>query len=105
MITEAIVCALACWRISSLLTQEEGPWGIFIRLRLLAGTTIDEYGSEVPNGFWAELLGCLWCASMWVGFGITGLWLLLGDVLVVGVAPFALSAAAIMINSVIANEP
>jgi hypothetical protein len=46
---------LAVWRVSYLLASESGPWRVFERIRRRAG-----------NGFWGELLSCLYCLSVWV---------------------------------------
>ena len=41
--------ALATWRVASLLAEEEGPFGIFVKLRHAMGEYYDEY-SEVQIG-------------------------------------------------------
>ncbi len=46
---------LAVWRATHLLNAEDGPWNLVFRLRRLAGT-----------GFWAELLDCFYCLSLWI---------------------------------------
>ena len=46
---------LAVWRISHLLTAEDGPWNLLVRLRRLAG-----------DGVWGSLLDCFYCLSLWV---------------------------------------
>jgi hypothetical protein len=46
---------LAVWRITHLLNAEDGPWELVVRLRRLAG-----------NGFWAVLLDCFYCLSLWI---------------------------------------
>ncbi len=51
-----LVLGILCvWRVTHLLTAEDGPWDVFVRLRRLAGT-----------GFWAALLDCFACLSLWV---------------------------------------
>jgi hypothetical protein len=47
--------ALGVWRITHLLQAEDGPWGIVVRLRRVAGDT-----------FWGELLDCFYCLSLWI---------------------------------------
>lgn len=61
MIGEFIVGAAATWRLSSLLTREEGPFGLFSRLR----------GAGAGRGP-RRPLHCFYCASMWVAIPITG---------------------------------
>ena len=46
---------LAIWRITHLLSAEDGPWDVVIRLRKSAG-----------DGFWGELLDCFYCLSLWI---------------------------------------
>ena len=46
---------LVVWRITHLFYGEDGPWGIMVRLRRAAG-----------DGFWASLLDCFYCLSLWV---------------------------------------
>jgi len=46
---------LGVWRITHLLAAEDGPWDLMVRLRRAAGT-----------GFWAKLLDCFECLSLWV---------------------------------------
>ncbi len=54
---EFILLSLATWRITSLLTEEDGPGDIFIKLRAVLK----------PIG----VLECFWCASVWVGWAIS----------------------------------
>ena len=50
-----ILGVLAVWRISYLLASESGPWG-----------AIELFRHQLGNGFWRELLSCLYCVSVWV---------------------------------------
>jgi len=45
---------LCVWRVTHLLVVEDGPWGIMAKLQRRAG-----------SGFWAELLNCFYCLSLW----------------------------------------
>lgn len=72
-----IILSLATWRITSLLTEEDGPADIFIKLRAVLK----------PIG----VLECFWCASVWVG------WLLSFNL----IEGLAYSAVAIFIQKVI----
>jgi len=96
---ELIVLALATWRVSSLLVNEPGPFRIFIRLREWTGITHDEDDEVemIPDGFFSDLLSCVWCTSVWVGIFWT-LMYLLDQRLVYLALPFALSAAAIILH-------
>lgn len=46
---------LVVWRITHLFYGEDGPWEIMVRLRRAAG-----------DGFWASLLDCFYCLSLWI---------------------------------------
>jgi len=50
-----ILCVLAVWRITHLVTDEDGPFDIVVRFRKLFG-----------QGFWGNLLDCFYCLSLWV---------------------------------------
>jgi hypothetical protein len=47
--------ALATWRVTHLLSKEDGPFDIIFRLRKKAGA-----------GFFGNLLDCFYCLSLWV---------------------------------------
>ena len=46
---------LSVWRITHLLSAEDGPWDVVVRLRQNAG-----------EGFLGQLLDCFYCLSIWV---------------------------------------
>lgn len=50
-----VLSLLAVWRVSHLLSQEDGPFDLVIRFRKLFG-----------QGFFGNLLDCFFCLSMWV---------------------------------------
>lgn len=87
-----VIGVLCVWRVTHLLSAEDGPANLFVALRRKAG-----------NGFWGGLLDCFYCLSLWVaaplaaliGEGVKGrilLWL-------------ALSAGAILLERVTADQP
>lgn len=81
-IERLIVAALACWRITSLLLKESGPFNVLVHWRTVIG--------RVPG--LAALATCVWCLSLWVAIPVTLIaltdwWLAL--------IPLALSAATI----------
>ena len=49
-----VIEVLVLWRITHLISDEEGPFGIFAALRRFAG-----------NGFAGQLLDCFYCLSIW----------------------------------------
>lgn len=81
-----IVAGLATWRLCRLLLYETGPFDVFLCLRSAASRL----------SFTAQLFGCIYCMSMWIGLLCAALmfteyWVLL--------VPFALSAMAIVVDS------
>ena len=50
-----VASILATWRVTHLITAEDGPWNVVARLRRLAG-----------SGFFGDLMDCFYCASLWV---------------------------------------
>ncbi len=50
-----VLGALAVWRITHLLANEDGPWDLILRLRKAVG-----------SGFWGHLMDCFYCLSLWV---------------------------------------
>jgi hypothetical protein len=52
---EITLCILATWRITHLLSQEDGPFDLVFRFRKLLG-----------QGFFGSLLDCFYCLSIWI---------------------------------------
>lgn len=53
--TRFAVAALATWRVTHLLAEEDGPAGVVVTLRRRAG-----------SGWAGELMDCFYCLSVWV---------------------------------------
>lgn len=96
--------ALATWRTAAMLVKEDGPFFIFYRLRVRAGLMYDQNHEVlllVPDTFFAQLLSCVWCATMWTGIGWTLLYILSPDIALYISLPFALSAVGILFDKVV----
>lgn len=124
---DVILMALATWRLSSLIVQEEGPYAIFpwIKYRIFNQQYYRSVGVKDETGklinkreklSWSErhnateivnnneflnALNCIWCTSIWIGLVIT----LAYSVFVVNLELFqwfltwqAVSAGAILTN-------
>jgi hypothetical protein len=50
-----IISALSVWRLTHLLTKEDGPFDLFFRLRQKVGAV-----------FFGHLLDCFYCLSIWL---------------------------------------
>jgi hypothetical protein len=53
---------LIVWRITHLFYGEDGPWDLVAQLRRAAG-----------EGFWASVLDCFYCLSLWTAVPFAGL--------------------------------
>ena len=71
-----IILALATWRISSLLCDEDGPWNIFSRLRNKVGVKYNEQNELYASNEIAKIFTCLWCISYIVGGVVVVVYLL-----------------------------
>ena len=60
---EMILIILAVWRLTHLLSEEDGPFDIIFIIRKKAGT-----------GFFGSLLDCFYCVSIWIAFPF-GMWI------------------------------
>ncbi|RTL58505.1 MAG: DUF1360 domain-containing protein [Sphingobacteriales bacterium] len=58
-----IITILATWRITHLISKEDGPFDIVFIIRKKAGA-----------GFFGSLLDCFYCTSVWVSLPL-GIWL------------------------------
>lgn len=92
-----LILALATWRLSNLLVNEDGPADMFLYLRSFVG--VREFADEQPNAV-AGAFTCIWCMSVWVGalFGMG--WLTWGEPVMWLALPLALSAVAIVMDKV-----
>lgn len=101
-LTLFLIFGLATWRIASLLVQESGPGDIFVKVREGFGFTHDSKKHKViiPDGFWGDLLSCVWCCSLFVAAGWVLFYALLPGLAVWTALVFALSALAILVQCV-----
>ena len=83
---------LATWRLTHLVTAEDGPWNIVARLRRLAG-----------SGMLGEMMDCFYCSSVWVAAPFA-LWVA-SDWLSRVVAWLALSGGAILLERLVPAPP
>jgi hypothetical protein len=76
-----LLAALATWRLTHLLSKEDGPWRVFERLRHTA-----------PG----QLLSCFYCLSVWISAPFV--WFTGGSALEKFVTWWALSGAAVLLE-------
>lgn len=92
--------SLAAWRLASLISNEDGPWMIFRRLRERAELWCKNYKFCRDFGIY-ELFSCEWCNSIWIGAGITVLYLWIGEAILYLALPFAFSTVVIIIKYIV----
>jgi len=95
-----LILSLAAWRLASLVANEDGPWMVFKRLRQRAELLCKRYRFCSELGLY-ELFSCEWCNSIWIGVGLTLLYLWMGHTIFYIALPLALSTVAIIIKYVV----
>lgn len=92
--------ALAAWRLASLVANEDGPWQMFRRLRARAEQWCKNYKFCREFGLY-DLFACEWCNSIWIGAGLTLLYLWIGESILYLAIPLALSTIVIILKYVV----
>lgn len=93
-----LILALATWRLSNLLVNEDGPGDMFAHLRNLAG--VQDNADVQPNAV-AGAFVCIWCMSVWVGVLFGVMWQAWPGAIMWLALPLALSAAVIAMDKVL----
>ena len=65
LLVQALIVGAASWRVASLFVQEEGPLGVFWRIRNRLGIDVDAIAPAGVRGFLHELFSCVWCLSVY----------------------------------------
>ncbi len=95
-----IILALATFRISSLIADEDGPLGVFEWIRGKVGVQRDERGENYGTNNFAVGLVCTWCNSIWIGIIFTLAYMWSSQVTALIAFPLALSAVALTISEI-----
>ena len=83
MFLHLLLLSLATFRISSILTNEDGPWKLLHYLRKKANV---------------KVLQCLWCMSVWIGLLFAIFYYCCPGYATWTALPFALSTIAILVD-------
>jgi hypothetical protein len=94
------ILSLAAWRLASLVANEDGPWMMFRRIRQRAEQLCKRYRFCSELGLY-ELFACEWCNSIWIGAGLTLLYLWIDETILYLALPLALSTVAIILKYVV----
>lgn len=71
MIIELVLVGIAAWRLALLLTEEDGPFAIFDRIR---EPFMPPLGEEIERGSLGKLFSCVYCMSFWTALLCYGLY-------------------------------
>ena len=96
-----IILCLATWRLSVLIMDDEGPYGVLERMRHVFGIRYNEYSQRYGLNTWAQGLLCTYCNTVWIGLILAIVYLISPPVAVAIGLPFALSAFAIIVGKVV----
>jgi hypothetical protein len=80
-----VLATLAVWRITHLVTREDGPWDLALRLR-----------RGLRTGMAARMVSCFYCLSLWVALPFAGF--MKGDAVETLVGWLAISGGASLIE-------
>jgi Protein of unknown function (DUF1360) len=89
-----IMSVLAVWRLTHLLSKEDGPFNLIFKLR-----------KQIGQGFFGALLDCFYCLSIWIAIPF-GIWVA-NDIMEKIICCLALSGGACIIEKLInkTNKP
>lgn len=97
-----LILALATWRVTSLLVNEDGPRFVFVKLRAWLGVRYDsETLQPIADNVVASAFLCLWCLSFWVGMAWLGVYATWQWGAIWTALPFALSTVTVMIERIV----
>jgi hypothetical protein len=99
-LADILVLGLGTWRLTSLATCEDGPGGIFGKVRHWIGVRYDEKSEPYGLNAVAKGLACFWCASIWFATIVVAAYLLWPKPTYYVCLAFALSGVAILIQKV-----
>ena len=92
-----LILTLAIYRITLLLTKEDGPYYVFERLRNWAGVYYGPDNQAWGDNILAQILSCFYCCSLWIAIFLSGIYWY-SPLLAVSISiPFALSGGAIIL--------
>ena len=72
-----LVLGLAAYRVTLMLSIEDGPGDIFYNLKVLAGAKKSMNGIWSADTFFGKLLICFYCTSVWTALLLYCLWVFL----------------------------
>ena len=99
-----LILALATFRLSNLIADEDGPFGLFEYLRGIIGVERDSKGGNYGTNNFAAGVVCVWCNSVWIGIALMAIYIFSKQITVYLCFPLALSAVSIIIYEFIKSQ-
>ncbi|MBS1497139.1 MAG: DUF1360 domain-containing protein [Bacteroidetes bacterium] len=90
-IFQFVIATFAVWRVTHLLSKEDGPFDIVYKIR-----------KRIGQGFWGHLLDCFYCLSIWVSIPF-GIWVGVSAIEKI-ICIIALSGAACVLQKITENK-
>lgn len=98
-VLDFLILMLATWRTSSLLADEEGPFGFFEKIRGRIGIIYMDDGDREGKNELARTVLCTWCSTLFLsGLFWAVLFYIWGQVVILIALPFALSTGSIYVD-------
>jgi hypothetical protein len=97
-LTELFVLILATWRLTNLISDEDGPGDVLEWMRYKVGVRRNEHNQRYGRNGLAQGILCPWCLSVWVGMFWATLFFVWRDGAFWMALPFALSGGAILLK-------
>ena len=94
-----LILALATYRLSYLIANEDGPLNLILRFRRLIGVDTNQHGLDYGKNNFAIGWICIYCNSIWIGALMAAAYFIWSDIIIWIMLPFALSAGAIIVNN------
>lgn len=63
-----LLVVMATWRATHMLTNEDGPFDVFAKLRSIVGVRYDTFSVPYPTNGIAGAFLCVECMSVWISF-------------------------------------
>lgn len=93
-----IILSLLTWRITVLITYDQWIFDLGIKFRAKIGVYYGEHSERLARNWFAKMLNCHFCTSLWVGWFIALVWLREPEFIVMGLV---LSAGSLIMNKLI----
>lgn len=94
-LVEAVLVGLAAWRLTAMLSYENGPGRIFRSLRSSLGIKHNDAGEPTlwPSGLVTDLITCPWCLGGYAAAATWTLWEYVSEAVVIVLAAWAILVA------------